>query len=214
MSRGYDEDDLYDYYDDDDGYDDYGDDGRPAPAPKVAPKAAPVKPPVKKAPVPKPAAKTTASPAGKSSPASGTSEKAAAVSGSVKATPKASSGPATASPIAGASSMSKEQALGSLPTDKKLKPSIHMIVVGHVDAGKSTLVGHFLHMLGSVSDNTLRKHQRESASAGKGSFAYAWAMDENTEERARGVTMDVAGQHFETEDRHVVLIDAPGHRDL
>lgn len=49
---------------------------------------------------------------------------------------------------------------------------------------------------------------------GKGSFAYAWVLDETGEERHRGITMDVAQQIFETETKIVNLLDAPGHRDF
>ena len=56
--------------------------------------------------------------------------------------------------------------------------------------------------------------QRDAAAAGKGSFAWAWMLDERPEERARGVTVDVAVTRFETPARNVTLLDAPGHRDF
>lgn len=49
---------------------------------------------------------------------------------------------------------------------------------------------------------------------GKGSFAYAWALDESTEERERGITMTVAVAYFDTKKYHVVLLDSPGHKDF
>jgi len=58
-------------------------------------------------------------------------------------------------------------------------------VVGHVDAGKSTLMGHVLYRLGQVPDKTMKKYQRDSQKIGKGSFAYAWVLDETDEERER-----------------------------
>lgn len=209
MSRRDYDDDYYDeddYYGDD--YDDYGEDGRRQ-APVKQPAKAPAKPAAPKAPAPKPAPKATpkaATPAGKTVTAS--------ASTAAKSTVKVGQGStAKAEETVPTVAVAQTQTRASLPA-KPTKPSIHLIIVGHVDAGKSTMVGHFLHLLGAVSDNTLRKNQRDATNAGKGSFAYAWALDENAEERARGVTMDIAGQHFETESRHIVLLDAPGHRDL
>ncbi|CAM6034630.1 unnamed protein product [Sphagnum compactum] len=102
-----------------------------------------------------------------------------------------------------------------LPEAKKQKKQLlHLIVVGHVDAGKSTLMGHILHLLGRISQKDMHKNERESKQQGKGSFAYAWVLDEGSEERARGVTMTIAVAHFETPKLRVVLLDAPGHKDF
>ncbi|KAJ1852865.1 hypothetical protein LPJ76_005171 [Coemansia sp. RSA 638] len=92
--------------------------------------------------------------------------------------------------------------------------ALNLVVVGHVDAGKSTLMGHLLYALGQVNERTLRKFEREAEKIGKGSFAYAWVLDETDEERARGVTMDIATSSFETAHRRFTLLDAPGHRDF
>ncbi|KAF4031551.1 Elongation factor Tu GTP binding domain [Phytophthora infestans] len=94
------------------------------------------------------------------------------------------------------------------------KTKISMVVIGHVDAGKSTITGHLLYKLGYVSKRLMHKYEKESREAGKSSFAYAWVMDADEEERSRGVTMDVGTSHFETETKHVTLLDAPGHRDF
>ncbi|TNY24697.1 hypothetical protein DMC30DRAFT_345421, partial [Rhodotorula diobovata] len=85
---------------------------------------------------------------------------------------------------------------------------------GHVDAGKSTLMGRVLHELGETSDKEIFNYQRQSEKIGKGSFAYAWTFDAMEEERERGVTIDVAIDSFETPQRRFTLIDAPGHRDF
>jgi len=58
------------------------------------------------------------------------------------------------------------------------------------------------------------RYEQESQKIGKGSFAYAWVLDETGEERDRGITMDVAHQVFETESKAINLLDAPGHRDF
>ncbi|XP_002120940.2 HBS1-like protein isoform X1 [Ciona intestinalis] len=94
------------------------------------------------------------------------------------------------------------------------KPQISLVVIGHVDAGKSTMMGHLLYQQGVVSKRLIHKYEQESKKIGKSSFAYAWVLDETGEERSRGVTMDVAHNRFETEHRIITLMDAPGHRDF
>lgn len=94
------------------------------------------------------------------------------------------------------------------------KELINLVVIGHVDAGKSTLMGHLLYQLGSVNKRSMHKYEQESKKVGKGSFAYAWVLDETEEERSRGVTMDVAQTKFETAHKSVTLLDAPGHKDF
>jgi elongation factor 1 alpha-like protein len=94
------------------------------------------------------------------------------------------------------------------------KQQIHMVVIGHVDAGKSTLMGHLLFDLGHVSQRVMHKHEQESKKIGKQSFVYAWVLDETGEERERGITMDVGCSRFETDTKQVTLLDAPGHKDF
>ncbi|CAG8836418.1 16937_t:CDS:2, partial [Racocetra persica] len=84
----------------------------------------------------------------------------------------------------------------------------------HVDAGKSTLMGHLLYLLGEVNERTMKQYERDSSKIGKSSFAYAWVLDETGEERNRGITMDIAIRSFETKNRRFTLLDAPGHRDF
>ncbi|KAI8326916.1 P-loop containing nucleoside triphosphate hydrolase protein [Blakeslea trispora] len=119
-----------------------------------------------------------------------------------------------------------KEPLAKIPASKRLnvveefekrtgeKPKLNLVVIGHVDAGKSTLMGHFLYDLGQVNERTMRKFERDSQKIGKGSFAFAWVLDETGEERERGVTMDIATNYFETEHRAFTLLDAPGHRDF
>ncbi|EAL65499.1 hypothetical protein DDB_G0283769 [Dictyostelium discoideum AX4] len=94
------------------------------------------------------------------------------------------------------------------------KPHLNMVVIGHVDAGKSTTMGHILFKLGYVDKRTMSKFENESNRMGKSSFHFAWVLDEQEEERERGVTMDVCVRYFETEHRRITLLDAPGHRDF
>ncbi|CAH8646203.1 unnamed protein product [Schistosoma rodhaini] len=94
------------------------------------------------------------------------------------------------------------------------KQIINLIVMGHVDAGKSTLMGNLLCLLGHVSSKQLAKYQWDAQKLGKASFAYAWILDQTSEERNRGVTMDIAQTSFETKSKRVALMDAPGHKDF
>ncbi|XP_052274805.1 HBS1-like protein isoform X1 [Dreissena polymorpha] len=94
------------------------------------------------------------------------------------------------------------------------KEMLNLVVIGHVDAGKSTLMGHLLFKLGKVNQRTMHKYEQESRKIGKSSFMYAWVLDETEEERARGVTMDIAQTQFETPSKVITLLDAPGHKDF
>ena len=74
---------------------------------------------------------------------------------------------------------------------------LNIVVIGHVDAGKSTLMGHVLHLQGRVNDRLVQKYERESREQGKQSFSYAWILDSNDTERTRGVTTDIAINWFD-----------------
>ncbi|KAK5830320.1 hypothetical protein PVK06_014114 [Gossypium arboreum] len=91
---------------------------------------------------------------------------------------------------------------------------LNLAIVGHVDSGKSTLSGRLLHLLGRISQKEMHKYEKESKLQGKGSFAYAWALDESAEERERGVTMTVAVTYLDSKRYHVVVLDSPGHKDF
>ncbi|KAI8631327.1 hypothetical protein F5Y19DRAFT_463607 [Xylariaceae sp. FL1651] len=94
------------------------------------------------------------------------------------------------------------------------KKNASFVVVGHVDAGKSTLMGRLLLDLGVVDQRTIQKYRREAESIGKSSFALAWVLDQRSEERSRGVTIDIATNKFETDSTLFTILDAPGHRDF
>jgi len=94
------------------------------------------------------------------------------------------------------------------------KPHINLVVIGHVDAGKSTLMGRLLYEYGMVNQKTMHKYHKEAAQTGKSSFAYAWVLDCHDEERARGITVDVSTHYFETPHRCITLLDSPGHKDF
>lgn len=96
----------------------------------------------------------------------------------------------------------------------KDKAHLNLIVIGHVDSGKSTTTGHLIYKLGGIDDRTIEKFEKESAEMGKGSFKYAWVLDKLKAERERGITIDIALWKFETANRFYTIIDAPGHRDF
>lgn len=94
------------------------------------------------------------------------------------------------------------------------KPHLSFVVLGHVDAGKSTLMGRLLYDIGAVDTNKIRKLKKESEQIGKGSFHLAWVMDQTVEERERGVTVSICTSDFSTSNVDFTIVDAPGHRDF
>ena len=75
-------------------------------------------------------------------------------------------------------------------------------------------MGRLLFDLKAIDQRTMDKYKREAENIGKGSFAFAWVLDQGSEERARGVTIDIATNNFETEETKFTILDAPGHRDF
>jgi len=96
----------------------------------------------------------------------------------------------------------------------KEKTHINIVVIGHVDAGKSTSTGHLIYKCGGIDKRAIEKFEKEAAEMGKGSFKYAWVLDKLKAERERGITIDIALWKFETNKYEVTIIDAPGHRDF
>jgi len=96
----------------------------------------------------------------------------------------------------------------------KDKIHINIVVIGHVDSGKSTTTGHLIYKCGGIDKRTIEKFEKEAQEMGKGSFKYAWVLDKLKAERERGITIDIALWKFETEKYYVTIIDAPGHRDF
>lgn len=96
----------------------------------------------------------------------------------------------------------------------KAKPHVNIVVIGHVDAGKSTTTGHLIYKCGGIDKRVMEKFEKESAEMGKGSFKYAWVLDNLKAERERGITIDISLWKFETSKYYFTIIDAPGHRDF
>ena len=94
------------------------------------------------------------------------------------------------------------------------KVHVSLVVIGHVDAGKSTTTGHLIYKCGGIDKRTIEKFEKEAAELGKSSFKYAWVLDNLKAERERGITIDIALWKFETPKYAYTVIDAPGHRDF
>jgi len=96
----------------------------------------------------------------------------------------------------------------------KEKGHISLVVIGHVDSGKSTTTGHLIYKCGGIDKRVIEKFEKEANDIGKGSFKYAWVLDKLKAERERGITIDIALWKFETAKTMFTIIDAPGHRDF
>lgn len=94
------------------------------------------------------------------------------------------------------------------------KPHMNLVTLGHVDHGKSTLIGRLLYDTDNLPDTEYRKLKEAAEEAGKETFEFAFAMDNLKEERERGVTIDIAHKRFDTDNFYFTVIDAPGHRDF
>jgi elongation factor 1-alpha len=94
------------------------------------------------------------------------------------------------------------------------KKHVSIVICGHVDAGKSTTTGRLIFELGGIPEREMQKLRDEADKLGKGSFAFAFYMDRQKDERERGVTISCTTKEFFTESYHYTVIDAPGHRDF
>jgi len=91
---------------------------------------------------------------------------------------------------------------------------MNIITAGHVDHGKSTLIGRILFDSGALSEQELRKLKEKAKELKKETFEFAFVMDQLKEERERGLTIDLMYKSFETQKYYFTVIDCPGHRDF
>jgi elongation factor 1-alpha len=110
----------------------------------------------------------------------------------------------------------KLSALHTYSTNRMGKEKVHIniVVIGHVDSGKSTTTGHLIYKCGGIDKRTIEKFEKDAADMGKSSFKYAWVLDKLKAERERGITIDISLWKFESPKYYITIIDAPGHRDF
>eukprot|EP01038_Epipyxis_sp_PR26KG_P014713 gene14713-19777_t len=93
------------------------------------------------------------------------------------------------------------------------RENLNIVFIGHVDAGKSTLSGSILYLMGMVDKRTIERFEREAKERNRESWFLAFIMDTSEEERAKGKTVEVGRAHFETAQTRYTILDAPGHKN-
>lgn len=101
--------------------------------------------------------------------------------------------------------------LSKIDFDEK-KP-LNVVLLGHVDAGKSTISGHLLVLTGNVDERTMEKFEKEAKALNRESWKFAFALDTSEQERAKGKTEECGQASFTTETRRFTILDAPGHKN-
>uniref|UniRef100_A0A2I2ZK70 Tr-type G domain-containing protein n=1 Tax=Gorilla gorilla gorilla TaxID=9595 RepID=A0A2I2ZK70_GORGO len=96
----------------------------------------------------------------------------------------------------------------------KEKTHINIVIIGHINSGKSTTTGHLIYKCGGIDKRTIEKFEKDTAEMGKDSFKYAWVLHKLKAERERGITIDISLWKFETSKYYMTIIDALGHRDF
>jgi len=97
---------------------------------------------------------------------------------------------------------------------EQMQKEINMVIIGHVDSGKSTLTGHLLTKLGLIDPQQIKRNIKATEEFGKAKFEYAYVLDTDEEERRRGITINADQAFFETDKKRFTIIDCPGHQDF
>lgn len=90
---------------------------------------------------------------------------------------------------------------------------LNMVMIGHVDAGKSTISGQIMLATGQIDQRTIERYKKEAEEKGRDSWYLAFIMDSNDEEKAKGKTVEVGRAQFTTQQKRYTLLDAPGHKN-
>ena len=90
------------------------------------------------------------------------------------------------------------------------REDMNIVIVGHVDHGKSTLIGRLLADTGTLPQGKLEQ-VKETCRRNSKPFEYAFLLDALKDERSQGITIDTARSFFKTDKRKYIIIDAPGH---
>lgn len=98
-------------------------------------------------------------------------------------------------------------------TEGDPREHLSIVFIGHVDAGKSTLSGSILYLMGQVDARTIERYEREAKQRNRESWFLAFILDTSEEERAKGKTVEVGRAHFETASQRYTILDAPGHKN-
>ena len=101
---------------------------------------------------------------------------------------------------------------GLVQVDTTREP-ISMVFIGHVDAGKSTICGNLMYMMGVVDARTIEKYKAEAEEKGRDSWWLAYVMDVSDDEKAKGKTVEVGRAQFDTPTKKYTIFDAPGHKN-
>jgi bifunctional enzyme CysN/CysC len=109
--------------------------------------------------------------------------------------------------------VSEQPASSAAPATAGKRPLVRIVIVGHVDHGKSTLIGRLLYETGSLPDGKLESLTAVSARRGM-PFEWSFLLDALQTERDQGITLDTSQIRFRTPSRDFVLIDAPGHAEF
>ena len=114
----------------------------------------------------------------------------------------------------GADATSKAATRPKKASEAEPKPDhVNIIFIGHVDAGKSTIGGHLLVLMGGVDRRTMEKYAKEPGEKARESWRPSWALDTYDEERAKSKTVECGRAAFATESKAYSIIDAPGHKN-
>lgn len=88
-----------------------------------------------------------------------------------------------------------------------------LVFIGHVDAGKSTISGNIMFLMGIVDQRTIQKYKEEAKEKGRDSWWLAYAMDISEEEKAKGKTVEIGRACFDLPQKRITIFDAPGHKN-